>query len=162
MRSARLVPAIALGAGIAVLVSPATAATKKPITKSWTVSNITPGAGVAQQPLEAITCGGPEVPNSTQITKFKAPAAGLLKFDISGFVGDWDAAIRDSKGKVVAVSDNAAATPFNDPANPKPNTGDIVEKTTYKVKKAGDLQLVICNFAGSPNGKAKYVFTYGK
>jgi hypothetical protein len=41
------------------------------------------------------------------------------------------------------------------------NDGTLVEKLTFKVKKAAALEIVVCNFAGGPTGKGKYVFTYG-
>ena len=150
MSHLRLVPAVALGAGLAVLVSPATAAPKKPITKSFAVTIPVP----VGDPQATQACAGPEVPGNRQVETFKAPAAGTLKFETSGFYGDWDMVILDGKGKRVAEGDNAAAT------GTSPNTGNISEKATLKVKKAMDLQLVVCNFAGSPSGTGKYTFTY--
>jgi hypothetical protein len=152
MRSARLVPAIALGAGLAVLVSPATAAPKKPITKSFDILVPVP----VGDPLATTACSSPDVPLNRQVEKFKAPAVGLLKLEVSGFYGDWDVAIFDAKGRRVAEGDNASAI------DSRPSTGAIVEKATLKVKKPGEYQIVICNFAGGPTGKGKYTFTYGK
>ena len=97
-----------------------------------------------------------ETPQSTHVEAFKAPAAGTLKVEVTGFLGDWDIALDDAKGKRLAEGDNASVTPTN------MSTGSVVEKLTYKVKKAGDLQIIVCNFAGGPSGKGKYTFTYAK
>jgi hypothetical protein len=153
MRSARLVPAIALGAGLAVLVAPATAApAKKPITKSFAVTIPVP----VGDPTATQACVGPEIPGNRHVEKFKAPAIGSLKLEVTGFVGDWDVAILDAKGKRVAEGDNASA------AGTAMSTGSTVERATLKVKKPGDYQLVVCNFTGSPSGTGKYTFTFAK
>lgn len=151
----RLTPAVAVGAGIAVLVAPAIAAPKS-TTKSFDVAIPVPG-GAISNPTAGSACS-PEVetPQSTHVESFKAPAAGTLKVEVTGFVGDWDIALNDGKGKRLAEGDNASVTPTN------MSTGSVVEKLTYKVKKAGDLRIIVCNFAGGASGKGKYTFTFAK
>ncbi|HVF20553.1 MAG TPA: hypothetical protein VNA14_09950, partial [Mycobacteriales bacterium] len=94
-----------------------------------------------------------EAPQSVHVESFKAPAAGTLKVEVTGFLGDWDLALNDGKAKRLAEGDNASVTPTS------MSTGSIVEKLSYKVKKAGDLVIVVCNFAGGPTGSGKYTFT---
>ena len=157
MRSARLIPALAVGTGLAVLVAPATAAPKKPITKSFDLTMPVPLAGTAQDPTAAVACGGAaNPPSSTQLEKFKAPAAGVLKVEMTGYYGDWDFTVRDAKGKTLSHSDNASVTPTS------MSTGNIPEKATVKIKKAGEIQMLFCNFLGGPTGKGKYTFTFAK
>ena len=143
-----LVPLAVLGAVAALLSVPAEAAPKT-ITKTYTVTAVPfPNAqwGSACQEKSPIP--------SDHHEEFSAPAAGTLKVVISDFQGDFDGAIVDSKGKYLAASDNAAATPNTAPG--------IKETTTYKVKKAQDLVIRTCNFAASPQAKVTYTFTYGK
>lgn len=144
-----LVPIAALGVLAAALGLPAEAAPPKPITKTYSVQAVPfPNAqwGVACQEKSPIP--------SDHHEPFKAPAPGTLKVVISGFEGDFDGAIVDSKGKYLAASDNAAATP---------NTAQGVKETiTYKVKKAQDLVIRVCNFAASPAANVTYTFTFAK
>ncbi len=155
MSHLRLLPAVALGAGIAVLVAPASAA-PKPIAKSFDVAMAVPG-GAISNPTGTQACSpAAETPQSMHVESFKAPAAGTLKVEVTGFLGDWDLALNDGKGKRVAEGDNASVTPTN------MSTGSVVEKLTYKVKKAGDLRIIVCNFAGGPTGKGRYVFTFAE
>ena len=155
MSHLRLVPALAIGAGIAVLVAPAGAAPKT-IEKSFSMNIPVPG-GAISDPQAGVACApAAETPSSTHYEEFAAPAPGTLKVEVTGFVGDWDIALDDGKGKRVAEGDNASVTPTN------MSTGSVVEKLTYKVKKAGDLVIVVCNFAGGPTGTGKYTFTYAK
>jgi hypothetical protein len=155
MSHLRLLPVVALGAGIAVLAAPAMAA-PKPITKAFSVSIPVPG-GAISDPTGTTACAAvTEAPSSVHREAFKAPAAGTLKVEVTGFVGDWDLALNDGKGKRLAEGDNATVTPTS------MSTGSLVEKLTYKVKKAGDLVIVVCNFAGGPTGNGKYTFTPAK
>jgi len=155
MSHLRLLPVVALGAGIAVLAAPAGAAPKT-ITKSFDIAIAVPG-GAVSDPMGTSACAAvAEAPQSVHRESFKAPAAGTFKVEVTGFVGDWDLALNDGKGKRVAEGDNASVTPT------AMSTGSTVEKLTYKVKKAMDLQLVVCNFLGGPRGTGKYTFTYAK
>ena len=150
MRSARLLPVIALGAGVAVMVAPATAAPKKkpkPITKSFDVTIPVPfPANQATSECETST-KGPSEHNEV----VKVLGAGTLEVVVSGFAGDWDGLIRNSKGQVLGK------TSGTDAASPAASATD---KAKIKVKKADTLTIEICNFAGGPTGKGKYTFTY--
>ena len=155
MSHRRLVPVVALGAGVALLVAPALAA-PKPITKSFAVSIPVPGGAISNPTATTACAAAVEAPSSVHREAFKAPGAGVLKVEVTGFVGDWDVALDDGKAKRLAEGDNASVTPTS------MSTGSIVEKLTYKVKKAGDLVIVVCNFAGGPTGTGKYTFTPAK
>lgn len=76
------------------------------------------------------------------------PAAGRLKVDIE-FVGDWALAMRDKKkGTRLAESDGAS------PETP--------ESMDVKFKRATEVFIDSCNFAGGPTAKGSYVFTPAK
>ena len=149
MRAARLLPTLAVGTCLAVLVAPATAAAKKPITKSFDITIPVPfPANQATSECETTTAG-PSEHNEV----VKVPAAGTLEVVISGFAGDWDGVIRNSKGQSLAL------TSGTDAASPGTNATD---KAKVKIKKADTITIEICNFAGGPTGKGKYTFTYAK
>lgn len=149
MRSARLLPVIALGSGVAVLVSPATAAPKKPITKSFSVSIPVPfPANQATSACETST-KGPSEHNEV----VKVPAAGMLDIQVTEITGDWDMVVTNAKGQVIAEGAGVNS--------PNVDTGNT-ERAKVKVKKADTLTIQICNFAGGPTGKGKYTFTYAK
>lgn len=150
--SRRLVPAIAVSFAIAALVVPA-AAGPKPIEKSFAVNIPVPFSGATSDPMAPVACFGEPLPMSQHLETVKLPGAGTLKVEVTGFLGDWDIALQDSKGKRLAEGDNASVTPTN------MSTGSIVEKLVYKAKKAGDVQIIVCNFAGGATGTGKYVFT---
>ena len=156
MSRRRVIPAVALAVVSAGLAVPAEAAPKT-IEKSFSATIPVPLAGATSDPTAPVACAGAVAPfpMSSHVESFSAPAAGTLKVEVTGFVGDWDIAL-DSNGKRIAEGDNASVTPTN------MSTGSIVEKLTYKVKKAGDLDIIVCNFAGGPNGTGKYVFTFAK
>lgn len=143
-----LVPVAAMGVLAAALGLPADAA-PPPITKTYSVTAL---------PFPQAQWGSPcqeksPIPSDHE-EEFSAPAAGTLKVVISGFQGDFDGAILDSKGKYLAASDNAAATPNTAPG--------VKETTTYKVKKAQDLVIRTCNFAATPQATVTYTFTFAK
>ena len=79
------------------------------------------------------------------------PAAGTWEVEVSGYTGDWAAAIVDPKGTVVADADNDVST----------IAAMAPEKIKYKVKKAGSWAIRSCNFAGGPTATVKWKFTYG-
>ena len=150
-----LVPLAALGLLGAGMALPADAAPKT-IEKSFTATIPVPLAGATSDPTAPVACAGAVAPfpMSSHVESFSAPAAGTLKVQVTGFIGDWDIAL-DSGGKRMAEGDNASVTPTN------MSTGTVVEKLSFKVKKAAKLDIIVCNFLGGPNGTGKYVFTYG-
>ena len=154
--SRQVVPLVALAVMTAALAAPADAAPKT-IEKSFDVTIPVPLAGATSDPTAPVACSGAVAPfpMSSHVESFKAPAAGTLKVEVTGFVGDWDVAL-DSGGKRLAEGDNASVTPTS------MSTGSIVEKLTYKVKKPGKLDIQVCNFLGGPTGSGKYTFTFTK
>jgi len=150
--SRRLVPALAAGIGIAALVAPAGAA-PKPVEKSFAVNIPVPLSGATSDPLAPVACSGESLPGSEHLETVKLTGPGTLKVDVTGFIGDWDIALQDAKGKRLAEGDNASVTPTN------MSTGSVVEKLVYKAKKAGEVQIIVCNFLGGATGTGKYVFT---
>ncbi|HVE98294.1 MAG TPA: hypothetical protein VNA12_03860 [Mycobacteriales bacterium] len=143
-----LAPVAVVGVLAAALGLPAEAA-PPPITKTYTVTLLPfPNAswGSACQEKSSIP--------SDHHEEFAAPAPGTLKVVMSDFQGDFDGAIVDPKGKYLAASDNAAATPNTSPG--------IKETITYKVKKAQPLVIRVCNFLASPSAKVTYTFTFAK
>ncbi|HEV2889489.1 MAG TPA: hypothetical protein VGX28_03865 [Frankiaceae bacterium] len=134
-----------IAAGAAV---PATAAPRKPITKTYTATAPLPDpSNYAEQSPYSVCAQA--VPQSYDSEEFKAPGAGKLKVELNGFQGDWDLLLLDSKGAEIA---NSGGTQPVDPA---------VESLTAKVKKAGTVYTIIaCNWAGGPTGTVKYTFTW--
>jgi hypothetical protein len=140
-----LVAAAALIAAGSAL--PATAAPRKPITKTYTATAPTPDPTNYAE-LGYSVCSQ-MVPQSAFTELFKAPGTGKLKIEMTGFVGDWDLLILDGKGAEIA---NSGGTQPVDPS---------IEQATIKVKKAGTTYKIIsCNWAGGPTATVKYTFTY--
>jgi hypothetical protein len=157
-----LFPVLVTGLVAGVAVAPSFAAPKpkpKPITKSWAINIPVPGSGATSSPTAPEACGGQVTPpQSQQAETFKVPAAGILKVDVTDYLGDWDIVITDDKGKRLVEGNNASSTPdkMSTPQTP------YVEKATYKPKKAMTVKIVVCNFLGGATGKGKYTFTYAK
>jgi len=140
-----LVAAAALIAAGSAL--PATAAPRKPITKTYTATAPVPDPTNYAEMSYSVCAQA--VPQSAHVEVFKAPAAGKLKVELSGFVGDWDLLILDSKGAEVATS--GGTQPVDPPT----------EQATVKVKKAAaTYKIIACNWAGGPTATVKYTFTY--
>lgn len=134
----------------AAAATPADAAPRKPITKTYEASAPTPDpSNYAGQGYSVCAMN---VPNSFHIHKFKAPAAGKLKIELTGFTGDWDLLFLDSKGSELATG---GASDLGTPQTP------AKESMTAKIKKKGaTYEIVACNWAGGPTGTVKYTFTF--
>lgn len=126
------------------------AAKKKPITKKWTATAPVPDPTNAS-PQSAYSVCAQTVPGSFHIETFKAPAAGKLVVQITGFQADWDLLIMDAKKREVGASGNGG---YGTPVDPS------TEKATIKIKKAGTFSIVACNWAGSPTAEGTYTFTF--
>lgn len=107
----------------------------------------------AASPDPTPTAPGREVcqglnPSSRFEVPLKVPAAGKLKVDLTGFLGDWDLTLESKSGAVMAQS------------------AEFVEATTetiqVKFKKASEVVIVACNFAGGPTAKGSFVFKPNK
>lgn len=153
----RKTPFIVIGALVAAgAAMPASAAAKKPITKSVDVLAPVPDPSnwAGQGGVAGYSVCAQRIPNSFQTFEFKAPAVGKLKVTLTGFYGDWDVLVTDAKGtEITAGGSSGLSTPA------APSDGD--ESATTKVKKAGTTyKITACNWAGGPTGKLTYTFTY--
>ena len=75
------------------------------------------------------------------------PAPGVVDVAISGFTGEWSLMITDKSGRVIATADaDAPAT----------------EATKFKVRRAGVINILPCNIAGSFEAQLTYGWTYKK
>jgi hypothetical protein len=139
-------PAVTLTivAALATAAAPAFAA-PKPVTKSYTATAPVPfpGSDVA---AEGCHTGQEGLQKHTHV--FAIPAAGKLVVTMDGFQGDWDLALLNGKGSLIAES---GALP-----------GTTTEKATAKVKKGDKISIVACNYAGTPTAAVKYVYTPNK
>ena len=71
------------------------------------------------------------------------PAAGTVEISITGFTGEWSLLVTDPKGDVIATADaDAPAT----------------EKLTMRVRKAGRIDILPCNLAGTFEAKLSYAY----
>lgn len=119
--------------------TPATAA-PKPITKTYTASATPdPTASGVQG-----TCN-PVTPSARHTTPFKVPAAGTLSITIKMDL-DWALGLRTKSGSTLAASDG-----------PGPTDAEAIQ---MKFKKATEVLIDACNFAGGPTAQVTYTFTY--
>ncbi|MCA1824229.1 MAG: hypothetical protein ABR520_11880 [Mycobacteriales bacterium] len=119
----------------------------KPITKTYTATEPVP------YPAATTICDGAPEGVSLNREPFKVPAAGLFYAEMTGFEGDWDMRVVDSSGEVITEGSGTSTPNTNVPGSNK----DSLE---FKVKKAGDIVLEVCNFAGTPTATVTYTFTY--
>jgi hypothetical protein len=142
---------------VAALATPASAASKKPpITKSYdiAVTAADPSNAVDNQTGSGYSVCAQRVPGAFQIKEFKAPALGKMKFKLTGFTGDWDLLVMDSKNAEIT---SGGSSSVNTPD--APDAGD--ESTSAKVKKANTVfRVVACNFSGGLSGKLSITFEY--
>jgi hypothetical protein len=144
---APLVAAVVLAAG-----TPAFAAKAKPKPQTGSVA-----VTLAPQPASLEACASPgQVEDVNKKTiPIKVTGAGKLEVVLTGFFGDWDMVLLASSGASLA---EGAGTNV-DGSNSTP-VAPLDEKLTYKSKKAQTMNLVVCNFVGSPNATVKYTYTY--
>jgi hypothetical protein len=137
-----LAASLVLVAGVGSL-SPAFAGGKT-VTKAYTATASSPG--VTNFALGV--CEG-SVPGSNFDTTFKAPFAGRLTVDMTGFMGDWDMAL-------VQDGANAAESAQDPTKQPDPMTPEHIDG--FKLKKGEEVTIRNCNFSGGPTANVKYVF----
>jgi hypothetical protein len=154
----RITPFVLVGAvAVAGAATPASAKSRpKPIVKKYDVMAPAPDpsnyAGSAN--VNGYSVCAQRVPKSFDVHEFKAPALGKLKIELTGFLGDWDLLVTDSKNNEITFGGSDG---INTPQSP--TIGN--ESLTTKVKKAKTtFRIVACNWAGSPNAHVKYTFTY--
>ena len=151
-----LVAVVAGGALAPALAAPAKPK-PKPITESYAVEGVpAPLPLVGGTPVEtASSCMDPALEGvSTTTRTIKPTGPGTLEVTLTGFAGDWDITLLDAKGAVVA---EGAGTITGDPSS---LGTDNTDKLVAKVKKAQELRIAVCNFAGGPTAHATYSFTY--
>jgi len=131
----------------ATAVAPAAVANPtKPITKTYSVT--APAPDPSNWAGQGYSVCAQNVPGSYHIEPFKVPAAGTLKVELSKFTGDWDLLLMDGKGKELAYGGSSDVTGS--------------EISQVKFKKAGEVQIVACNWAGGPTGEVTYTYTPAK
>jgi hypothetical protein len=139
IRTALLTALVATSATGAL--SPALAA-PKPVSGSYTATAFPPSPTNVQMGV----CNG-DIPGSNFDKDFKAPFAGRLTVDMSGFVGDWDMAL---------VQDGANSAESAQDATADPQTPEHIEG--YKLKKGEAVTIRSCNFLGGPTANVKFTF----
>ena len=131
--------------------SPASAAKPKkkpPITKSYSMT-LPP----FPHPLPSGTsCTLDQAKGVFHDETFTTTGAGTLSAEVSGFAGDWDITVFDSEGLV--GQGDGTTTGGGAPAT--------AGKDTFisSWKKGTTITVRTCNFAGSPQAKGSYTFTY--
>jgi hypothetical protein len=144
---------VATVAAVAVLAAgayaPAMAKAKpKPITKAYDMQ-LMPVPDPADTSL-GNSCTRAELEGiSIHTESFKVPGPGTLSVKVSGFTGDWDITVSGPDG-VEGVGDGTTT----------PNTSAGEDTYVQKFKKATQLTIATCNFAGTPAAHGEYKFTY--
>lgn len=129
----------------ATATAPGALAAPRTITKTYTATapvpdptNVAGGYSVCAQ----------NVPQSFHVEEFKVPAAGTLKVELTEYQVDWDLLLMDAKDRELAGSGSGGVG--------EPEIAQI------KLKKAGLVQIVACNWSGGPTGQVTYTFTFAK
>ena len=75
--------------------------------------------------------------------EFEAPRKGKFEVGIPALTGDWDLFVTDPEGNVLVESSGDSGEP---------------EHTELKLKKAQQISIVACNWAGEPQVTVEYSF----
>ena len=139
--------AAALAASAAVVATPASAAPPKPKPMSGSYDLQLP----VPFPMESSTgshCADAPDSVSKHAKKFVVPWSGVMSFTLSGTVGDWVMELYDPKGSFVGMG--ASSDP-------------LATSRTLKYKKKSSARqtytLMVCNYAGGPNGRVDWKIT---
>jgi hypothetical protein len=132
----RLVLAVAPLALVAAATLPSSAAPKA-MSGSYTASAPVPGAP---------DCDG-TAPGSVHTAPIKVPGAGRFTAELTGFAGDWDFYLEQNGGMLSSSTGSFDAT---------------TETVSAKIKKAGTVDILSCNWAGGPTGAVKWTFVPNK
>jgi len=126
----------------AVAAAPTALAAPKPITKTYTATapvpdptNVAGGYSVCAQ----------NIPGSFHTEEFKAPGAGTLKVELKNYQIDWDLLLMNEKRAEIGASGSGGV--------------GAPEIAQIKLKKAGTVFIVACNWSGGPTGVVTYTFT---
>jgi hypothetical protein len=151
----RLLALASVVAASSLAVAPAHAATKKkpkpkPITKTFTMQLLP-----VPDPPQGTTCTDPRLEGvGMHSERLKTSGPGVLFAKVTGFSGDWDITVTDASDNSVEDVGSGTSTGGGAPAQ---NGTDTV---TIKFKKAADVFVRYCNFAGTPQATGSYRFTY--
>ncbi len=115
-------------------------AAPKPIKKTFTAAATPDPTATATSACHGLT------PSSRFTVPFKVPAAGKLVVDLSGFQGDWDLIVESKGGSTLGESAGFVEA--------------TKETVSLKFKKATEVVIVACNFAGGPTASGAYTFTF--
>ncbi len=85
------------------------------------------------------------VPGSFHVENVKLPSAGTLKVELTKYQVDSDLLLMNEKKAEIAFSGSGGV---GEP-----------EVTQVKLKKAGTVSIVACNWSGGPTGEVTYTFT---
>ncbi len=124
---------LVLGAALALTALPSSAAPRLQNSGTFTYTDFTPNPTVFGQ------CSGPEVPSApVDVNEYevKVTKKRMTLTTMSHNQLDWAAEIRDSKGNVIATSD-------------QPIGGSQAENFTLSLKK-GTYTVYYCNWSGEP------------
>ena len=150
MNVRRIAAVAAVGILAAGAYAPATAAPKKkPITKTYDlqllpVPDPPSGSSCLRDELEGI---------SIHTETIKPTGPGMLSIKVTKFAGDWDITLTDKDGEEMATG-TGTTTGGGAPAT------DGTDTLELKIKKAQELRISVCNFAGSPSATASFTYKY--
>ena len=130
-----------LAVGAAGSLTPALAAPPKPFTKTVTFTDPTPDPSAFV--LGPEHCMG-KLP-AEQPVAVDVPGAGSVAISITGFTGEWSLMVTNDKGAVIGTADaDAPAT----------------ESMKLRMKRAGKINILPCNIAGTFTAQLTYSYTY--
>ena len=143
MRSRTILLMGALVTVAAGSLAPAQAAPPKPFSKTVTFVDSTPDPSAYF--LGPEHCQG-KLPREAPVSVV-IPGPGVVSIAITGFTGEWSLMITNPAGDVIGTADaDAPAT----------------EAMTLRVKRAGRIDILPCNLAGSFEAKQSYGYRYKK
>ena len=140
-RTATLTIAVLAAAAVA---APGALAAPKPITETYTATAPLPDP--SNWAGGAYSVCAQNVPQSYHTHEFKVPAAGTLKVELTDYQLDWDLLLMDGENQEIAGSGSGGM--------------GAPEVAQVKLKKAGVVKIVACNWSGGPTGQVTYTFTY--
>lgn len=109
------------------------------------------GSYTANAPVPgAPDCDG-TAPGSLHTQSVKVPSAGRFTAELSGFLGDWDLYLKSSGADLSASTSGGLG-----------GAEDAKELVTAKIRKAGTIDIVSCNWSGGPTGNVTWSFVPNK
>ena len=133
----RLVLAAVPVALLSVVAAPSFAG-PKPIKGTFTAAGSPDPTATAGEVCQGLN------PSSRFEVPLKLTSAGKLKVEIKNFQGDWDLTVEGGGGSILGQSAGFVEA--------------TTESITLKIKKAQNVTIVACNFAGGPTAAGSYEF----